>query len=615
MDIHPGGLQVSGSARRDRHTTQVTPRSPPATHHKCELLRQLRIPNDVAGDRVPARAPGNAPAGGHRCGCVPRPAGASGVARWGRRGVSGCAQPSPGPAAAAVLAETPPPVEHLRPSRQDILEPAERSTPGDRDAQPVRHLGVIKTGDEQLHVPVAGTRPLGADPQPPTGIIVLIRIVVAELLSILECELRPHHPGLQVDPATAIHRIAFQHAGELLQVDRQGLQQRRRSVTKRALELVGELGVPLPVAVLQRVDAAERQFVDSCGLGTQRGPQTITDQLQGILGPRPPRKQADQGFAVATGDRASHPRPVFPTIHAGHSARLTAPAVDQADTTVLTGLSRSLPSTAKDATAPGAGVRKPAAHRARPGRWTGVENLRAGVGLYFVAVLAADLRHFLDLPDDAPGPARRLAAQLGGLVRAATAAEPGPAWISALPCRRRPGHRACPGRMTVARTGPAAPIVFECTDCGDGGMISGWQDSPYDCRHGGHPRTAAAGVTLMPVPVHVADTLRDLTFLDRNCDRVVYGARFDRGDAVLAVTRQELEELIGSVAAEANHEPDRRRRRRLDAAFDTLDNAALDAHTLPAGLDVTRGDAGGQPAATQATKAGLPDLDVARAQR
>lgn len=38
-----------------------------------------------------------------------------------------------------------------------------------------------------------------------------------------------------------------------------------------------------------------------------------------------------------------------------------------------------------------------------------------------VSVLVADLRHFLDMPDDAPGPARRLAVQLGAIVRAATA--------------------------------------------------------------------------------------------------------------------------------------------------------------------------------------------------
>ena len=37
------------------------------------------------------------------------------------------------------------------------------------------------------------------------------------------------------------------------------------------------------------------------------------------------------------------------------------------------------------------------------------------------------------------------------------------------------------------------------------------------------------------------------------------------------------DELIGFVAAEANHEPNRRRQQRLDVAFDTLNNAAQTA--------------------------------------
>ncbi len=235
------------------------------------------------------------------------------------------------------------------------------------------------------------------------------------------------------------------------------------------------------------------------------------------------------------------------------------------------------------------------------------------MGLYFVAVLSADLRHFLDLPDDVPGPARRLAAQLGELVRAATAAEPGPAWISALPCHRRPGHRACPGRMMLVRPDPVAPITFECTDCGDAGVISGWQNSPYDGSDHDHLRTATAEVRQIPVPQGVADALRDLTFLDRSCERVVYGARGDRDAVVLAVTEQELDELIGSVAAEANHEPDLRRRRRLDAAFDSLDTAAGRFDHLRAVPEETFGQAGG--AAARAGMAELTDLDVARVLR
>ena len=52
---------------------------------------------------------------------------------------------------------------------------------------------------------------------------------------------------------------------------------------------------------------------------------------------------------------------------------------------------------------------------------------------------------------------------------------------------------------------------------------------------------------------------------------------FVPGDTILTNTSPELEELIGFVAARSqppNHESNRRRQRRLDAAYDALDAAA-----------------------------------------
>ena len=68
--------------------------------------------------------------------------------------------------------------------------------------------------------------------------------------------------------------------------------------------------------------------------------------------------------------------------------------------------------------------------------------------------------------------------------------------------------------------------------------------------------------------------MRDLQLLDADCERLVFRIRAHRDDAVLAGTDDDFNELIGSVAAEANHEPDRRRQRRLDAALDALTDAA-----------------------------------------
>jgi hypothetical protein len=87
--------------------------------------------------------------------------------------------------------------------------------------------------------------------------------------------------------------------------------------------------------------------------------------------------------------------------------------------------------------------------------------------------MVTDLRHFLDLGVDAPGPALRLAEQLSSIVRAATAGDGQTTWETALPCRRRHGNRRCPGRMIVLREPDASvPICWRCSACDDEGTIS-----------------------------------------------------------------------------------------------------------------------------------------------
>ena len=99
-----------------------------------------------------------------------------------------------------------------------------------------------------------------------------------------------------------------------------------------------------------------------------------------------------------------------------------------------------------------------------------------------LGMLVADLYHFLDLTEDTPGPARRrLAGHLSNIVRAATAGDAGTAWMTALPCPRRPAHRSCVGRMIVFRPEPAAPTRWQCSVCDDEGVISNWAESPTIC--------------------------------------------------------------------------------------------------------------------------------------
>lgn len=183
-------------------------------------------------------------------------------------------------------------------------------------------------------------------------------------------------------------------------------------------------------------------------------------------------------------------------------------------------------------------------------------------------MLVTDLRHFLDLPDSAPGPSHRLAEYLSGIVRAATSGAATTSWETALPCRRRPGRRRCPGRIIVTLPDPQTPIRWRCSCCGDDGAIGNWAGSVFDLRR---KQLAPLGdVNAITVSHQVAAALRELQFLDPDCERLVFAIRANDDRAVLAATADDLEQLIDALAAEANHEPNRTRQRRLDVAFETL---------------------------------------------
>jgi hypothetical protein len=187
-------------------------------------------------------------------------------------------------------------------------------------------------------------------------------------------------------------------------------------------------------------------------------------------------------------------------------------------------------------------------------------------------MLVADLQHFLDLTDDTPAPARRLGEHLASIVAAATAGAAGTAWESALPCRRRPANRPCPGRIIVICTAPDTPIGWQCSRCGDDGTISNWAATPHDLRR--QQLAVVEPLDEIVLDAEIAAVLRTLSFLDINCQRAVFAIRVHGNRLHLAITDTELDELIGAVAAEANHEPTRRRQQRLDAAFDALNTAA-----------------------------------------
>jgi hypothetical protein len=186
-------------------------------------------------------------------------------------------------------------------------------------------------------------------------------------------------------------------------------------------------------------------------------------------------------------------------------------------------------------------------------------------------VLSADIGHFEDTDPEIHPAAWKLAEHLRGVIRAATSVPSGYERDSALPCRRRPGRRPCPGWIRVVRQDVPPHIYWDCAACDDSGVIHGWEGSPYDLRPP-RPLHEQALIVIELTPEEHAE-LRRLQLLDADSERLVWGTYREHDRLLLVGTEDDLDNLAGFVAFEANHLTDRRRQRRLDAALRKLEAA------------------------------------------
>ena len=90
------------------------------------------------------------------------------------------------------------------------------------------------------------------DRQPPLGIINGVLVFLSGFQGVFNGCLRPDLTGREVDAAADVDWVAFEDAGQLLEVDGQGSQHRRWTAAELSIELVGEVIVPDPASLRER---------------------------------------------------------------------------------------------------------------------------------------------------------------------------------------------------------------------------------------------------------------------------------------------------------------------------------------------------------------------------
>ncbi len=98
-----------------------------------------------------------------------------------------------------------------------------------------------------------------------------------------------------------------------------------------------------------------------------------------------------------------------------------------------------------------------------------------------------DMRHYLDEKGNLatmPGPAANLALFLGSIVGWVTSRGARQSDRTNVPCRRNPGRRRCGGEIVANLADEPGTIAWRCPECGDNGVVRGWEGTRWDRRAG-----------------------------------------------------------------------------------------------------------------------------------
>ena len=177
-----------------------------------------------------------------------------------------------------------------------------------------------------------------------------------------------------------------------------------------------------------------------------------------------------------------------------------------------------------------------------------------------------NLRHFLEEKGDLgdiPGPARKLAEYLCSIVKAATSYAFEISLPTGIRCRRRPKRKPCQGEIFAILDKKNNSIEWFCSRCDDNGIITAWENTKWDMRF--------SDMIIVRFDIVERDLIKNNTFSGPDLTDRLDAAKEVTNSITVYYSPEELEALLGYIAAEANHTTDIDLENELDALYESLE--------------------------------------------
>lgn len=189
-----------------------------------------------------------------------------------------------------------------------------------------------------------------------------------------------------------------------------------------------------------------------------------------------------------------------------------------------------------------------------------------------MAQFITDIRHLapsdehIDLPDGA----WQFRDYLGRIISAGTIRPAMPQFISGIPCRAKIDRKKCQGTLAISRQDlPISVINWQCTECDEGGQISGWRDHLYDCGKRSE-YTPAPGEKYLSILLSM-DEFRALlaseNIFDLDSDKIILSGQKIAQSVQISGWEGEMDYFIGYVASSGNHTKNKKLEKHLDSVF------------------------------------------------